>query len=31
MAVQLVFFIDVINKTLEFGFFFGAHCISFSF
>ena len=31
MAVKFIFFIDIINKALEFGFFFGAHYISFSF
>jgi hypothetical protein len=25
-AIEFVFFIDVINKALEFGFFLGAHC-----
>jgi hypothetical protein len=30
MAVEFVFFIDVVHEALEFGFFFGAHCISLS-
>jgi hypothetical protein len=30
LAVKFVFFVNVIDKVLEFGFFFGGHDISFS-